>query len=164
MSVFYRNIKQKRIELRMTQTELAKKVGYSDKSMIARIERGDVDIPQSKIMLFANALNMTPCSLMGWNDYDSEELRKTREEIIELQKYITEMDEFGVTDEKAEHHMTQLQGHLNELLAYTGMITPDLTQRLTEPEADLLDNFRKMSPKTQSLLIAQAKLLLNADI
>jgi len=164
MKEFYKNIRQKRIELNMTQTELANKVGYSDKSMIARIERGDIDLPQSKIVLFADALDMTPCSLMGWNDYDSEELRKTREEIIELQKYITDMDDFGVTDERAEHHMTQLQGHLQELLAHTGMITPDLSQRLTEPEADLLDNFRKMSPKTQSLLIAQAKLLLNADL
>ena len=164
MSVFYKNIRQKRIELNMSQDELAKKTGYSGKSMIARIEHGEVDLPQSKIMVFANALDMTPCSLMGWNDYDSEELKKTREQIIELQRYLTEMSDFGVTDAKAEHQMILLQGHLQELLEYAGMVTPDLTSRLSESEAELLESFRQMSPEKQTLLIAQAKLLLTADI
>ena len=60
MREFYKNIRQKRVELNMSQDELAKKTGYSGKSMIARIERGDIDLPQSKIMLFADALDMTP--------------------------------------------------------------------------------------------------------
>lgn len=62
----YENIKSRRLELDMTQEELAEKTGYSGKSMIAKIEKGKVDLPQSKILLFANALKTTPAYLMGW--------------------------------------------------------------------------------------------------
>lgn len=72
MIQLYKNIKQRRSELKMTQTELAHKLGYADKSMIAKIEKGDIDLPQSKILAFANALNIEPGTLMGWEDaYDT---------------------------------------------------------------------------------------------
>ena len=61
----YENIKRRRNELNMTQTELAQKTGYSDKSMIAKIEKGVVDIPISKIDEFAKALHISPGDLMG---------------------------------------------------------------------------------------------------
>lgn len=63
----YRNIKKARQDLGLTQTELANRTGYADKSMIAKIESGKVDLPQSKIELFASALNTTPRHLMGWD-------------------------------------------------------------------------------------------------
>ena len=62
----YENIRKRREELRMTQGELAAKTGYADKTMISKIEKGVVDLPQSKIYLFAQALNTTPRVLMGW--------------------------------------------------------------------------------------------------
>ena len=52
----------------ISQDELAKKTGYTSRSSIAKIESGLVDLPQSKIVAFANALNTTPAYLMGWND------------------------------------------------------------------------------------------------
>ena len=63
----YKNIRQRRIDLGLSQSELAKKVGYSDKSMISRIENGIIDLPQSKIIEFANILNTTPGALLGWD-------------------------------------------------------------------------------------------------
>ena len=65
MLELYKNIKEYRKNLGMSQAELAKKTGYNDRSSIAKIERGDVDLPQSKIMLFAKALNVSPGKLMG---------------------------------------------------------------------------------------------------
>ena len=70
MEELYENIRQKRIELGMTQEELAKSLGYADKSMIAKIEAGKVDLAQSKILAFASALNTTPSALMGWKEDD----------------------------------------------------------------------------------------------
>lgn len=64
----YSNIKKRREELRMTQTTLAEKTGYADKTMISKIEKGLIDLPQSKIILFASALQTTPRKLMGWDD------------------------------------------------------------------------------------------------
>ena len=61
----YENIKARRIALKMTQQELATKLGYKSISTIAKIESGENDIPQRKIVAFARALNTTPGALMG---------------------------------------------------------------------------------------------------
>ncbi|MCI7686606.1 MAG: LexA family transcriptional regulator [Clostridiales bacterium] len=68
MLKLYMNIRDRRKELHMTQAELADKVGYSGKSMIAKIENGKIDLSQSKIMEFAKVLHTTPAALMGWDD------------------------------------------------------------------------------------------------
>ena len=65
MLELYRNIKKYRMANRMSQQELARLTGYTDRSSIAKIERGLVDLPQSKIVLFANALHVEPGDLMG---------------------------------------------------------------------------------------------------
>lgn len=74
MLQLYKNIKNRRTELHLTQSELADKMGYADKSMIAKIEKGLVDLPQSKILAFAEALETTPSYLMGWETLDDEEI------------------------------------------------------------------------------------------
>lgn len=48
----------------MSQDDLAKKVGYTSRSMISRIEAGQVDISQSKVKAFAAALDTTIDYLM----------------------------------------------------------------------------------------------------
>lgn len=63
----YINIKQRRKELGMSQEELAELVGYKGRSMVSRVEHGDVDLPTTQIKKFAEALNTTPSALMGWN-------------------------------------------------------------------------------------------------
>ena len=68
----YKNIKFRREELGMSQAELAKRVGYTSRSTIARIERGDFDLSQSKIMEIAKALNVSPGELMGLDGIDAE--------------------------------------------------------------------------------------------
>lgn len=64
----YERIRQRRLELNMSQETLAHKMGYTSRSTIAKIEAGKNDISQSKIIEFAKALNTTPADLMGWND------------------------------------------------------------------------------------------------
>ncbi len=66
LNATYANIKARRLELGMTQSELAKAVGYNDRSTIAKIEAGRIDIPISKIYAIANALKLTPQELTGW--------------------------------------------------------------------------------------------------
>lgn len=64
----YEKIKQRRMELNLSQEELADMTGYTSRSSIAKIEKGLVDLSQSKITLFAKALNTTTAYLMGWED------------------------------------------------------------------------------------------------
>ena len=72
MLELYENIKIYRKAAKLTQEELAKLTGYTDRSSIARIEKGEIDLPQSKIKQFAEALGVTPGHLMGWTDNPSE--------------------------------------------------------------------------------------------
>jgi repressor LexA len=67
----YERIKKRREKLGMTQEELASKMGYKSRSSINKIELGKSDIPQSKIVAFAKALNTTPSYLMGWIDNET---------------------------------------------------------------------------------------------
>ena len=54
---------------KLSQTELAIKVGYKDKTSIAKIEAGKVDLPQSKIFAFAKNLVTTPSYILGDNEF-----------------------------------------------------------------------------------------------
>lgn len=67
----HENIKRLREERGLSQEVLAEKVGYSDRSSIAKIEAGKVDLSQSKIAAFAAVLNVTPAQLMGLTDASS---------------------------------------------------------------------------------------------
>jgi transcriptional regulator with XRE-family HTH domain len=64
----YERIRQLRISAGMSQDDLARALGYSDRSMITKIESGKVDISQKKILAFAEALDTTPAYLMGWEE------------------------------------------------------------------------------------------------
>lgn len=61
-------IRSRRIALKMTQQELAQKLGYKSTSTIAKIESGENDIPQAKLAAFAEALNTTTADLMGFKN------------------------------------------------------------------------------------------------
>lgn len=61
----YENIKALRLKLNISQDELAKKVGYTDRSSIAKVESGKVDLTESKIRAFANVLGVSVMELMG---------------------------------------------------------------------------------------------------
>lgn len=67
----HENIKLLRESQGLSQEALAEKVGYKDRSSIAKIESGVVDLSQSKIAAFAKALNVTPAQLMGISDEPS---------------------------------------------------------------------------------------------
>lgn len=71
MAEIGKRIRSKREELGITQEELAKMLGYKNKSTIAKIENGTNDITQSKVLEFATALHTTVAYLMGWDESKS---------------------------------------------------------------------------------------------
>lgn len=87
-------IKSLREDKKLSQSELATLVGYKDKTSIAKVEAGKVDLPQSKISAFAKALNTTTSYLFSdepddepvtiaahfdGNEYTEAELDKIKE-------------------------------------------------------------------------------------
>ena len=82
-------IKQRRIELGMSQRELARLMGYTDNSTLARIEQGKVDVSQSRIVQFSKVLNCTIAYLMDW-----EETEKKNDQIVTLVTRLRLDDDF----------------------------------------------------------------------
>ena len=87
-------IKGLREDKKLSQSELAALVGYKDKTALAKVEAGKVDLPQSKISAFAKALNTTTSYLFSdeadekpvtiaahfdGDDYTAEELDRINE-------------------------------------------------------------------------------------
>lgn len=59
------NIKKRRYELRMSQQELADAMGYRTRSTIAKIESGENDVSQRKLVRFASVLDTTVEALIS---------------------------------------------------------------------------------------------------
>lgn len=59
------NIKKRRYELRMSQQELADRMGYKTRSTIAKIESGENDVSQRKLRKFAEVLDTTVEALIS---------------------------------------------------------------------------------------------------
>lgn len=104
MLALYENIRRLRQKRGMSQDELAKLVGYGDRTSIAKIESGKVDLPQSKIVAFANALQCSPAYLMGWTDEFSAEVISLKEQ-THIKKYRL-LNEDGQT--KTDDYMDDL--------------------------------------------------------
>lgn len=65
-------IKSLRKKMGLTQTELAERLGYSDRSTLARIEAGAVDITQKRVMEFANIFDVSPLVILGIEDVSGQ--------------------------------------------------------------------------------------------
>ena len=103
--VLYKNIRARRIALKMTQRELAQKIGYKSTSTIAKIESGENDIPQAKLAAFAIALNTTPAELMGLKNLTPDQNAPTNtvtcmisEGKPQLEEMIRQLDSLSVKD------------------------------------------------------------------
>lgn len=92
-------IKARRLELDMSQDELARLVGYKSRSSINKIESDGRLLPQRKIMEIANALNTTPAYIMGWEESNESESpfvtltpRDERQIAADLEKMLADFD------------------------------------------------------------------------
>ncbi len=123
MIELYKNIKRLREEKGMSQDTLAKLTGYTDRSSIAKIEKGLVDLQQSKISLFATALGTTSRELMGWDDSGTAVPTPATQEETTL----SPKDERDIA-KKLEETINQLDSH--DDLMFDGGALDDETKEL----------------------------------
>lgn len=109
MATIGKNIKDRRLELGLTQEELATKMGYKSKSAINKIELGVNDVSQSKVVKFAEVLRTTPAHLMGW-DREPEDQAEIDAEILtdpELMDMIYDYRKMSAEKKKALRQMAK---------------------------------------------------------
>ena len=93
MYEIYLNIKKLRQERGWSQEDLAKKMGYSGKSMISRIENGKINLQQSQIMMFAKVFGVDAGVLFG-NDGLTEDAQNNNDESYYIDEKAREIAEF----------------------------------------------------------------------
>lgn len=114
-------IKQRRLELGWSLRELAKRMGYANQSTISRIESGAIDIPQSKVVKFAEVMGTTVAYLMDWDKQIQIEIK---EDPVNLADLHFEMI--------ADKDMTEIYQDLKFLDATQRKIVKDLVHSLAE--------------------------------
>ena len=117
-------IKKRREELKLTQEELAEKLGYKSRSSINKIESGINDLPQSKIVEFSKVLKTTPSYLMGWEDehfnntieYFVDTSVLTADELVEFNKVTGVNQQLFFNNVNDDHDMAMFKQAIINLL------------------------------------------------
>ncbi len=107
MIELYKNIKDLREQNGLSQDELAKLTGYTSRSSIAKIEKGEVDLTRSKIIAFAKALGTSPGNLIGWcttSEFNEEKQKHTYQL---CRKEETLISDFRTLNEQGQNYILQ---------------------------------------------------------
>ena len=84
MDCIYERIKETRILRGMSQEELAIKSGYAGRAAINRIEKGEIDLPRTKLIAIAKALDVTPAFLLGYEEENAIYLDPKAAELAQM--------------------------------------------------------------------------------
>ena len=110
-------IRARRKQLRMSQEELATRTGYVGRSAINKIEKSVNNLPQEKILAFAQALQTTPVYLLGmvddpeWKMPDPKEQQPQEDVLITNDsKEILIIETFRKADAEKRHLVEYLLG------------------------------------------------------
>lgn len=114
MHQLYKNIKTLREERGMSQTQLADLTGYTHRSSITKIEKGEVDLPLSKVEQFAKVFGKEPGDIVGWEDDDTE-----KEESPKIMEYYEKLNDTGKHEaEKRVMELTEIPRYTKEDFTY----------------------------------------------
>lgn len=135
-----RRIKEQREAIGMTQGELAKKLGYKNKSTIGKIETGINDIVLSKLVEFANALQTSVAYLMGWND--EEQPKEEPPKIMQYYELLNDIGKHKATEQVKI--LTEVPRYLKEDSSYVNAAHADdymsASEELKQLEEDIMDD------------------------
>lgn len=143
MLKLYENIKKYRKALGLTQTELAELVGYTDGSMITKIESGKVDLSRNKVYDFAEALETTPAKLMGLD----EEIKKEANKMSDINDIFVR---------QLKYYLDLRNKSQTELAEYIGVAKSTITNYVNGINMPRMDKIDKIC---QFLMIKRSDLL-----
>lgn len=84
-------IKQRRLELGLSQEDLAKRLGNKSRASVCTVEKDKEDLTTDRIRKYAEALETTPAYLMGWTDkVELPSKNDSMDKVMELSKQFAE--------------------------------------------------------------------------
>lgn len=104
-------IRIRREQLKMSQDELAKKIGYKSRSSINKFETSRT-LPLDKVELVAKALDCPPSYLMGWMD---EELPNENMEALLIREVYKHFSDEQLNDPVLSKQIGQFMEFLKNL-------------------------------------------------
>ena len=109
--IFGENLKKLRLAKGMSQDELAKALGYTNRSSINKIELGKNDMPRNKVLRAAQVLGVSPLQLFEgaedplpetivigdtwWTTIENELTSESKEKLKSYAEYLIEMQNKG---------------------------------------------------------------------
>lgn len=107
-------IKERRIELGLSQLELAKRMGYTNKSTISKIENNLLDISQKRIKEFSECLQTTIPYLMGFEEANVEMQVELGEINDQRERYLSMYERYMTLNEGQKELVNNLVDALSE--------------------------------------------------
>lgn len=93
-------IKNRRLELGLTQLEVAKRLGLTTKAAVSKVEGQGDNVTLKSVEKFAKALDCSPLYLMGW--LDDEETYYANDETAQLAQWLYEHEEMRLLFDAAK--------------------------------------------------------------
>ena len=148
-STFGSRVKARRLQLEMTQQELAEKIGYEHKSSINKIENGQTKATADLIEALAKALGTSRSYLAGWADDPDEEVREINLSDGEFVRA------FSPEEVKGKHQTGQLRPPAGY---YFDQETAEIAQDIYENKEmrALFDAVRGISPEDMQTIYSVA--------
>ena len=116
MAELYKNIKKLRQQKGWSQEHLAELMGYSGRSMISKIERGEIDLTQSRIKQFADIFKISPDDLMGTNKSITNVDKELSPTAVKVGQQLTDLEKkFGYTEQQVADAMKISLDHYHDV-------------------------------------------------
>lgn len=131
-------IKSKRQEQRLSQTELAQKIGVSKQTLYKYENNIITNIPSDKIELLSTSLDTSPAYLMGWEEIKPD----VNATIKRLMAYYTALNDAGKEEAaKRVQELTYLPQYsaTNEVL-YAAHEIPGATEEEKKHDDDIMND------------------------
>lgn len=114
-------IKTKRIEKGLSQDELARLLGYNNRSTIARIEGGYNGVAINKIQAVSDLLDIPKSQLMGWEVEEIEHIDIVEYQISEQDKKLQEelLEQYNKLNTLGKKEANKRVGEMADLPKYT---------------------------------------------
>jgi transcriptional regulator with XRE-family HTH domain len=106
-------IKTRRNEMGLSLRDAAARLGYNDHTTLSRIEAGKVDLPQSRIVKFAEVLGVTPGYIMGW-EQEPEDMGALAAMVLKDPGLLKLVKNYSVLDESDRATVAALVSSLAE--------------------------------------------------